>query len=197
MVSNTAVEVGVLCQVCKEETYRVFPRMVPFGSTAIEVVCCQSCARRFDSANDEATVEKNLGKNANRRLRLEQSLEWSRSFTGQWVKVSWGGYTGVFSDPQPHSCSGHAFRDRPTAGGWGSVRVVIENINRRRILSTKYENTFYCPFKTTLPGDSAPYEGLEVNEEDGVWVTYISWGRSGMIELFEEIEQLRRNECRK
>lgn len=134
--------VGVLCDVCDKESFQLQEREAFITDTvSVKVKCCLCCIRRIDSEakqKSDAELLKLMDKVERKQLLKERSHEWARSFNGKQVVINYvvsNGYgdwvKGEFSIKGMAQCGGQE------SGGWGRVKIVVDESEYRRISYTK------------------------------------------------------------
>jgi hypothetical protein len=179
---------GVECGNCHQEAFRLVPREV---THAIKV--CPRCARKIDNDQAEKTAQDALAgmeKAERKRIMRERSLEWASGLNGKKVVVYWD------VDKHPVFCTtasefhalGTAYKTQNSCGGWGQVRIALDESERERVClqwvyGIKYETGKHKPYqKPVIDGQEF---GLYLNLEDGQYVAYISWGWRKCLEVYE------------
>ncbi len=193
---DTKEMVGVECQVCHGEAFKLVEREV-----TMVVKCCPRCAAKVDLEQEEETTQdalKAMEKSERKQRLRELSFEWANKLHGQKVIVFWDENTHpVFCSPESdHHIQGTAYRTTNESGGWGNVKVVIDPTEHGRItVGCRY--TLFCEIaQNDMFFASAPLPpqcwavkckhqnpiidgqrfGLLLNSEDGSYYTLVSWG---------------------
>lgn len=133
MVEQIDEIVGVECEVCHNEAFRLVEREV-----TIMAKCCPRCANKVDYEQEEQTTKeaiKAMGRKERLYFLKDKSFEWAEKLHGEKVTLFYDiDRVQVFSNTRsPYSVTGKAYRCQNVEGGWGQVKVIIEVNEHSRI----------------------------------------------------------------
>ncbi len=176
---TTDETVGVECPVCHEEAFQLVPREV---THIVDV--CPRCVRRVDADLEEQMIQeatKGLSKSERRSMFQEQSFEWADKLHGKKVIVYWHQRDSYGGESEHESqVLGRAYQTTNECGGWGKLKVIIDDAEHYRIelkwtYRIEYSTGKHCPYQK--PRIDGQKYGLYLNlDSDGSYYTLVSWG---------------------
>ncbi len=130
-----------------------------------------------------------LDKAERKRVLREKSFEWADGLHGKHIMVFWEEDTAsIFCDQDSsHHARGIAYRIQNASGGWGQIKVILDQKEHSRIEEIDdyhWSNGKKVPYKKPII-DGQKY-GLFLNRAGGECYTVISWGSRASVILDEK-----------
>ena len=179
MVTKTNELVGAECGACHGEAFQLVEREV-----LVRARVCPRCVRRIDGEREEETIQDALvamEKSERKQALREKSFGWASSLHGRQVVVYYTVSNGCGVVVRDNcQIKGTVYRAGNQCGGWGNVRVVIDQSELHRIT---FIDDYYWQDRKQVWYKRPVVDGfkwglyLPRSEQDQPVCFYVSWGQ--------------------